>query len=169
MTLHTLAAARTLRRWFDLEIKIRFAGGSVAQMRMLFGTEWHYAEQGPGNLGERLGRAFDDAFKAGCKQVVAIGTDCPQLTPDLIRSAFYALREKDLVLGPARDGGYYLIGLRAPHLVFDAIPWGTDRVLAQTLKRAHELRLDVQQMIDLDDVDRPQDLPVWERVRANLD
>lgn len=74
----------------------------------------------------------------------------------------------DLVLGPAADGGYYLIGLRCPApRLFSALPWGTDRVFEETLRRAYELSLKVSCLKTLSDVDRPEDLPVWHRVQCS--
>ena len=94
--------------------------------------------------------------------VVLIGTDCPDLNAQLIAEAFQALGEHDLVLGPAIDGGYYLIGLRRliPEL-FTGIPWSTSAVLRQTLRIAQKLELAVAQLPLLSDVDRPEDLPIW--------
>src|SRR5262249_26894266 len=89
--------------------------------------------QSGADLGERLANAFPELLGDGDRAVV-IGSDCPDLTPALVREALAALADVDLVLGPARDGGYYLIGLRRPSPdLFVGIPWSTDQVLAQTL------------------------------------
>ena len=95
--------------------------------------------QARGDLGARLESAFAAAFADGATAVLAMGTDCPGLTTDRLRAALAALAASDLVLGPATDGGYYLIGLArpAPEL-FAGVPWGTERVLAATLARAGE-------------------------------
>jgi len=90
-----------------------------------------------GDLGARLGAAFDEGFAQAARSVVVIGTDTPQLTPAELGSAFEALERADCVLGPAEDGGYYLIGLRRSRAeLLDGIAWSTDRVLAETLERA---------------------------------
>ena len=75
-----------------------------------------------------------------------------------------------MVIGPANDGGYYLIGLRRPaHELFDGIPWGTEEVLERTLEAARARGIRAELLDRLDDVDRPQDIPVWEReARAEI-
>lgn len=119
-------------------------------------------DQAGEDLGARLERAFDDLLKHGPARAVILGADCPMLDADMLRRAFDALAEHDLVLGPSRDGGYYLIGLTriAPSLFRD-IAWGTDEVLEQTLDRARGLRLAVSLLPTLDDLDTPGDLVRW--------
>jgi rSAM/selenodomain-associated transferase 2 len=111
-----------------------------------------------------MDNAFLEAFRTGAEKVVLVGTDCPGITATILRSAFNLLGLFDLVLGPARDGGYYLIGLRkrVPEL-FRNVPWGAATVGAQTLTMARELSLRAVTVDPLVDVDRPEDLPVWER------
>jgi hypothetical protein len=108
-------------------------------------------------------RAIAEAFQSGGERIILVGTDCPGLTDGLVRTAFEALVRNDLVLGPANDGGYYLIGVRRviPQL-FSEIPWGTRQVLEKTLRIADQMQLRVFLLEPLDDVDRPEDLPVWE-------
>jgi uncharacterized protein len=97
-----------------------------------------------GDLGARLGAAFRFLQSRGARQVIAIGSDTPHLDPDLVRESFEALEENDLVIGPAEDGGYYLIGTRGPtEGIFDSIAWGTDSVFRATLDRARILRRSV--------------------------
>jgi rSAM/selenodomain-associated transferase 1 len=98
------------------------------------------------------------------KAAIIIGTDCPELTDALLTQAFQALQQTALVLGPATDGGYYLIGLRqmVPDL-FQSIAWSTDRVFQQTVMIARNLNLSISALPTLTDVDRPEDLPVWEQ------
>ncbi len=92
--------------------------------------------QAKGDLGARLIAAFDRAFRAGAEKVVVIGSDCPDLDPGILRQAFARLDDVRAVLGPAEDGGYYLIGLRAPmpHL-FTKMDWSESTVLKRTLER----------------------------------
>lgn len=92
--------------------------------------------QADGDLGARLIAAFDRAFRAGAEKVVVIGSDCPDLDPGVLRRAFARLDDVQAVLGPAEDGGYYLIGLRAPmpHL-FTKMDWSESTVLKRTLER----------------------------------
>jgi len=97
-----------------------------------------------GDLGAVLQGAFQDHLADGHQRVVIMGTDSPSMPASLISESFYVLKNHDLVLGPARDGGYYLIGLKQSHPpLFEHIAWSEDRVLAQTLARAGKLELDV--------------------------
>jgi len=111
------------------------------------------------DLGERLSSAFAELLAGPGDRAVVMGSDCPDLGPAVLGEAFAALGDRDLVLGPARDGGYYLIGLRRPAArLFEGVSWGTDQVLAQTLERAERLGLEVARLAALDDIDSPEDL-----------
>ncbi|MFA7383832.1 MAG: TIGR04282 family arsenosugar biosynthesis glycosyltransferase [Desulfurivibrionaceae bacterium] len=140
-------------------LEIRYAGGSRQAMEAWLATDIPCLDQGEGDLGARLHRSFAQAFAQGARTVVAIGADCPGLTPPLFAQAFAALATKELVLGPARDGGYYLIGLTRPTpALFAEIPWGSGEVLAATMKQAQALNLSTHLLETLADVDRPEDL-----------
>ncbi len=98
---------------------------------------------------------------------VIIGTDCPGLDARTLEEAFDSLHSHDVVLGPARDGGYYLIGLRASApVLFQNMAWGTEVVLEETLRRAEAMGLTVHRLGVLDDVDVPADLTVWRHYQA---
>lgn len=114
------------------------------------------------SLGERMAQAFATAFAAGTTRAVIIGTDCPGLTPELLRKAFEQLATHDVVVGPADDGGYYLLGLRElqPDL-FANKNWSTATVLPDTLADAARLGLSVAQLPVLHDVDSGRDLETW--------
>lgn len=119
---------------------------------------WQTVPQGEGNLGARLGAAFARAFAAGAQRVVIIGSDCPYVTVKDIKEAFENLTSRDMAVGPATDGGYWLIGLRQPQpALFGKIPWSTDQVLAETLSRARTLNLKMHLLRLLSDVDTPED------------
>lgn len=166
MTGHTLDSVRGLVAGFAVSVEVRFEGGDAEKMAACFGGHMSYRRQGPGDLGSRMAAAFAEAFREGAEQIVIIGTDCPEITPELIRESFQRLSTCDLVLGPATDGGYYLIGLRRPAPgLFNGIPWGGQRVLEDTLRVASELSLSVSLLKALSDVDRPEDLDVWHRAR----
>jgi rSAM/selenodomain-associated transferase 1 len=94
--------------------------------------------QASGDLGLRLEAFFAARFEAGDRAVVAVGTDSPTLPVEWVAETFDLLESADIVLGPAADGGYYLIGLRRLSPVFSGIEWGTARVLRQTVARAAE-------------------------------
>jgi glycosyltransferase A (GT-A) superfamily protein (DUF2064 family) len=95
---------------------------------------------------------------------IIVGTDCPTLSSDYVRQAVRELAQHDLVLGPAEDGGYGLIGLRRPvPELFTEMPWGSKAVTAETLTRARQQQLDVQLLSTLWDVDTEAD---WQRFVA---
>lgn len=167
LTEHTLTTIRQaqLIRPFDLEI--RYEGGDTGRMLEWLGGDGEFRPQLSGvDLGSRMKDAFEESFNRGYDRVVLIGSDCPGLTPSIIEQAFRALSLLDLVLGPAIDGGYYLIGLRRLEpLLFRSIPWATESVLSLTKQRAASCELSVGLLTPLTDVDRPQDLPIWETSR----
>jgi len=124
-----------------------------------------FRPQCAGDLGARMEEAFSDAFRRHSR-VLAVGTDTPELTPEGVKEAVQRLGSSDLVLGPARDGGYYLIGLRAPApRLFQHIPWSTSQVLDRTLELARQLNLGVSLLPTLSDVDTLSD---WARVEPRL-
>jgi uncharacterized protein len=155
MTVQTLAMALHCQ----VPLQIRFCGGSQQQMQDWLGAEFDYQLQGEGDLGDRMARSFAAGFGAGYDRIIIIGTDCPQIEPDLIQAAFSQLHQKDLVLGVAADGGYYLIGLRQmlPE-IFQNIAWSTELVLVQTLAIADRLSISYGLLKTLSDIDRPEDL-----------
>ncbi|KAF0173511.1 MAG: hypothetical protein FD161_3805 [Limisphaerales bacterium] len=122
---------------------------------------WTLCPQVGGDLGGRLHAAFDEHFESDAQHVVVIGSDCPDVTAADIEDAWLALEGHDVVLGPALDGGYWLIGLRAPQpTLFTGIPWSTNRVFGETVRRARESDLRVALLRELSDVDTSAD---WER------
>ncbi|OGX86432.1 hypothetical protein BEN47_13080 [Hymenobacter lapidarius] len=133
-------------------------------------SKWAGYEQHPqpaGDLGERMHHAFARAFSGGATAAVIIGTDCPELTTAHLDAAFQHLATHDVVVGPARDGGYYLLGMRTliPDF-FSNKEWSTDAVLPTTLADAARLGLTVAQLPVLSDVDNADDLAAW-RSRAS--
>ena len=119
--------------------------------------------QPAGTLGERMHLAFAAAFDAGATAAVIIGTDCPDLTTAHLTAAFAQLATHDVVVGPALDGGYYLLGTRSLVAEFFANkPWSTDAVLASTLADADRLGLRVAHLPALSDVDTGADLAAWQ-------
>ncbi len=113
------------------------------------------------DLGDRILCALHDA--ADAERTVVLGTDAPLVTPSMIDEAFAALDAADVVLGPATDGGYWLIGFSAvlPELFRD-MPWSTDRVLDVTQERCAALGLRVATVATLSDIDTAADLRAWQ-------
>ncbi|HEY9597725.1 MAG TPA: TIGR04282 family arsenosugar biosynthesis glycosyltransferase [Cyanophyceae cyanobacterium] len=159
MTENTLTQAKELEIIRPSVVKVYFTGGDRKLMQNWLGSDFIYQQQSQGDLGQRMASAFQEAFAGGMTGAVIIGTDCPDLDAQLIAKAFHLLQLYDLVLGPAEDGGYYLIGLRQliPEL-FVGIPWSTDEVLQQTIRIAQALDLAIAYLPLLKDIDRPEDL-----------
>lgn len=115
-------------------------------------------QEGAG-LGERMSNAFRDVLNEGRDKAIIIGTDCYELTRDIIDDAFAQLDEYDVVVGPALDGGYYLLGMKQHHPeLFDGIFWSTNSVLQDTLSRCDNLLLRYSLLPDLSDIDQEMDL-----------
>ena len=159
LTEDTIQKIEQLMKTSTIEPVICFEGGDLVSMQNWLGPDRLYQSQGQGNLGEKLKKAFGDAFAAGAQRVVTIGCDCPGLSRKIVGRAFDALYMKDLVLGPATDGGYYLIGIKySIDALFEDIPWGTDKVFEKTVSLAQQLDLSIEILEELHDVDRPEDL-----------
>lgn len=127
--------------------------------RLAAGAGVRIAPQGGGDLGARLARAFRALHGAGARRAVAIGSDSPTLDPSRISQALDRLEHADAVLGPARDGGYYLIGIRpGRESLFEGIPWSTPRVAAETRRRAAESGWTMAELPEWYDVDDAEDL-----------
>lgn len=110
------------------------------------------------DLGERMALAFDRAFARHHRRVVVIGSDCPELTTEILRQAFAALETHEVVIGPTTDGGYYLLGLRNPQTtLFAGMTWSVDTVYEETMKRAAARGLSVKALPELSDVDYLED------------
>jgi len=152
-------AVEVAAAWGDGQVTIFWEGEPEGADGPTLGSEIAERRQRGADLGERLAAAFSDLLSTSVDRVVAIGSDCPDLDTDRIRAAFTALDHHDLVLGPARDGGYYLIGLaRLVPELFRRVSWGTDQVLAQTLARARSAGLEACLLAPLEDLDTPADL-----------
>ena len=138
---------------------IYFTGGSMKQAEKWLGSEIPIKKQPEGNLGERMSSAFRDAINEGAEKVALIGTDCPGLNETILDEAFKILEEKNVVMGPAMDGGYYLVGTRGyfPD-IFRDIPWGTSDVFKMTLAKIRKAGLSHTALTPLRDIDRPEDL-----------
>ena len=117
------------------------------------------------DLGERIENAFYYAFNEDNDRVVIIGTDCIEITPAIIIKAFGSLKNYDVVIGPAEDGGYYLLGLKKINVeLFKNISWSTEDVLNQTLSICKKLNLKAFLLPILSDIDNEED---YNRARRN--
>ena len=149
----TLEAAAPLRKVADLFLALDEDAAKVpAAARRL--------RQRGGHLGERLVHLFADVFAEGYEQVCVVGSDAPHLPAAFLVEAFGRLAQNDVALGPADDGGYYLVALRAPapELFGGDIGWGGPGVLADTLARAAEAGRTAGLLPPWYDIDTPHDL-----------
>ena len=111
------------------------------------------------DLGERMMNAFIKAFQQRYERVAIIGSDCCDLTKNILADAFDELNKRDVVVGPALDGGYYLLGMRSLHReLFLNKTWSSDKVLNDTLENIRELALSFSLLPLLRDIDTEQDL-----------
>ncbi|MBL7649420.1 MAG: TIGR04283 family arsenosugar biosynthesis glycosyltransferase [Candidatus Hydrogenedentes bacterium] len=165
LTEHTLR--QSIPPLDEVETQIRYTGAARSALREWLGPDHLYAPQGEGNLGDRMARAVEEGFNQAYGKVVLCGTDCPALNSRHTLEAFRALDTVDLVIGPAVDGGYYLIGLAlngGPDEVqrlFEGVEWSTSTVREQTLANAERIGLSVELLEELSDVDEPEDLVHW--------
>jgi uncharacterized protein len=140
--------------------RLLFFAPVEAQARI---AEWFPGEtlvpQASGDLGARMSAAFEESFSRGAERVAIVGSDVPWVTRELVVGAFEALGSHDAAIGPADDGGYYLLALRRPRpALFEGIAWSTAHVLDATLEKTTELGLSVHRLPALPDIDTPEDL-----------
>ena len=164
LTGHTLAVARQLARHLGIELVLAVDGLAPRAARRL-GDQLGVGRivlQGGGGLGARMQRQFQRAAKERARRVVLIGSDLPQLERADLVSAFAALDHQEAVLGPACDGGYWLIGLRRPEpALMEGIAWGSEQVLEQTLAALARRGLKPALLPWRRDLDRGEDLGPW--------
>lgn len=111
------------------------------------------------SLGDRMKNAFEQIFALGADEAVIIGSDCPQLSSHIIEDAFTLLDTKDVCIGPAKDGGYYLLGMKKPlPFLFENKEWSTDSVFGDTVINLNENQLSFGLLPPLSDVDTVDDL-----------
>lgn len=154
----------------SIQLQVHFAGGSVEQMRDWLGKEVVLMAQCEGDLGDRLIFSLQQGFAANFQRIIVIGSDCPSINESHITQSLTLLNTHDVVLGPATDGGYYLIGLKQLwRPLFASVPWGTDRLMTTTQAIAVRHGLSVALLDQLSDIDRPEDLPLWHRTLQQND
>jgi uncharacterized protein len=155
---HRDLTERTIRTMASsgLTVEVRYTGGPMHDFSAWLGEDIALVEQVDGDLSDRLIAALDPA------PVIFFGADTPDLSSVHVNQAIEALRTRDVVIGPAEDGGYYLIGVASPHrFLFEAMPWSTDRVYPETLSRLQSRSLVPAVLETLSDCDRPEDLARW--------
>ena len=135
--------------------------GTVGEVREWLGEGFNYLPQKGKNLGDRMRNAFTGAFSDGFCRVVLLGTDIPDLPGSIIDEAFSKLSCHPSVIGPALDGGYYLIGFQQENFfpqAFDNMPWGTRHVLNKTLSVFKRVKQNIHILPSWQDTDDYVDL-----------
>lgn len=136
-----------------------YTGGDVDIIRDYIPNSYEIIAQEGESLGERLSAAFDHLLGGEGRTAVVIGSDSPDIPVQYIKRAFLKLKHKDVVVGPAADGGYYMLGLRSPApAIFEGINWGEPLVLGQTLENIKSQELTLSIMPLWYDVDTPASL-----------
>jgi hypothetical protein len=117
------------------------------------------------DLGERMKNAFENLFSRGYKKLIIIGTDCPDINESLLENAFEKLENFDIIIGPAKDGGYYLLGMKKKYpFLFQNIEWSTNRVLQQTTDLCNSNQLSYFLLPEISDIDEEKDLIHFEKL-----
>ncbi|MBK8981589.1 MAG: TIGR04282 family arsenosugar biosynthesis glycosyltransferase [Ignavibacteria bacterium] len=125
----------------------------------LFDENYRQELQSGKDLGEKMKNAFNDLLRSGFEKILLIGTDCPGLNADILNQAFDKLDEAEFVLGPAKDGGYYLLGLKEnSETLFENINWSSNEVLKQTVEKIKKLNKNYYLLEVLSDIDNLSDL-----------
>jgi len=166
----TLGDVAALRIYHILLEKTRAAALGATAERHLYYTEavaeqddwslelFQKRLQSPGDLGARMEAAFQNAFVEGADKVLIVGSDCPELSGEILNAAFEQLDTVDFVVGPVPDGGYYLLGMRAMEAsVFRDIAWSTETVRARTLEKIAALGKSFALLPELVDIDEAAD------------
>jgi rSAM/selenodomain-associated transferase 1 len=133
-------------------------GALLSTLTPTLSASMHFFPQQGEGLGERLHHAFCTAHRRGYRKTIVIGSDSPHIRPAIFAQARAALDHAGIVLGPAEDGGYYLIAMRDPHDVFSGIPMSTSAVLQKTIELARRQKLNISTLETLFDIDELPDL-----------
>jgi hypothetical protein len=167
LRLHTLLVRRTLGIVYDFkrshpEVSVLLLVTPPERdeaISRVFPGPWSVVQQEGVHLGERMGRAIQWAMARGAREVVLLGSDIVDIQAADLEAAFARLREGKVVLGPARDGGFYLLGLRQyAEAPFRPVEWGTERILERTSRLFRSAGFQVETLTSRQDIDRPADL-----------
>lgn len=163
MTLMMCKVIRAMTNKSQLCTEVHYTGGSSEEMEKWLGDDLTYKLQGAGDLGARMFAAMRQQL--GChRSIILVGSDCPAVDANLLQSGLTALQHNDIVIGPAFDGGYYLLGVQGNlkeddlKYLFSDIDWGTTVVLRQTIEKIQTLKLRYHLLKKLHDIDTPEDL-----------
>jgi uncharacterized protein len=162
---HKALCEATLRtaRASGFSILLAYTGAALADFQKWLGHDNEYVLQIDGDLGDKLTGAIDFALSKGDQKLFIIGSDCPYISVEHFNAAAAALENHDIAIGPAFDGGYYLIALKAPYSsLFKDIAWSTEQVFEQTCRAAADINLSVKILETLADIDTPDEWQRWQ-------
>ncbi len=156
---HTIAAAADADKFIFYADEVRVDDCWV-------GARFSKELQGDYDLGRKMKEAFSIVFEKGYQQAIIIGSDCLELSTAIIEEAFEVLKQKDIVLGPAADGGYYLLGMtKLVALIFENKEWSTETVFNQTVEDLQRENISYSALITLTDVDTEAD---WIKTKFSI-
>ena len=171
MTEIIAAEALKLQKKHSVIVTVFYTGGTRRKMAAWLGNSFKYHLQSKGDIGNRMGDAFFHIFNNTAESVILVGSDIPELTSDIVEQGFLSLKKHDTVIGPSRDGGYYLIGMKskdAPQLsaiLFNRIPWSTGDVLKVSIQRLADAGYGHSLLPTLCDIDHPEDIHIAEKMK----
>lgn len=168
----TMGESKALAIYLLLSAHVREVTASIGADKVVYYSNYIDSEDGWPNdvylkrlqsgdgLGNRMKAAFEESFDGGYQEVIIIGTDCLELTSEILNAAFNELKTHDVVIGPAKDGGYYLLGMKRFHpTFFENKIWSTDSVFTDTMHDIKRLKLTYHELPVISDVDEETDLP----------
>ncbi len=164
---NTIALAKNVPS--DEKLLAYDSSGDPGFIRSIKGDLSLFKQEGS-DLGERMHNAFLYSERSGNEATVIIGSDSPDLPSEYINKAFNSLEESDIVIGPSRDGGYYLIGLKQPdEKIFKDISWSSDKVFSKTMENIENIGKMVLLVDEWYDIDTPEDLEFYNKKLRRLD
>jgi hypothetical protein len=162
--------ARRSRDQMGLDIWVAVNGAPTRAFREWLGHDLVFYQQRGRDLGARMRHAAASALTRGYRRALLVGIDCPQVSPAIIVQAFGLLQAHEAVVGPAADGGYYLLGMtRVLPGIFHNMEWGAPDVYAETMRRLASANIKAAVLPILSDCDQPQDWEVWEQATRQVD
>ncbi|MCH7396853.1 TIGR04282 family arsenosugar biosynthesis glycosyltransferase [Belliella sp. DSM 107340] len=146
-----------------IDVFIYFSDYLESSLDEVFADDVHLRVQNGFDLGSKMKNAFDEVFLKGYDKALIIGTDCPEISSDLIQKAYIELGRTNVVFGPALDGGYYLLGMnQATSVLFENMTWSHSKVMEDSIERLHQKNLTFSLLEKLSDIDNETD---WERFK----
>lgn len=153
-----IAILRRFRHIADRRTLVGWPQERSSEFRQIAPDEWDVAFQAPGELGQKLALFLRGTFDQGPQRIAVIGADSPDLPSEILERAFLSLSRHDVVLGPAVDGGYYLVGQSSFVPMFDNIPWSTTAVFRESVDELQRRQISFDVLDTWEDVDDPPSL-----------